>query len=75
MDGYNIGDKEPYSKIFGVIGIIELHTGLYLATIKRRALIGSINGNKIYKLVEVDIINLYQTSNLNTNDRTVKKNV
>ncbi len=47
MDGYNIGDKEPYSKIFGVIGIIELHTGLYLATIKRRALIGSINGHKI----------------------------
>ena len=37
---------------FGVLGIITLHSGLYVMVVKRRILVGLMDGHTIYKVAE-----------------------
>ncbi|KAG1689918.1 Phosphatidylinositide phosphatase SAC1-B [Nymphon striatum] len=60
-------------KIFGVIGVIQLLSGPYLIVITKRAEIGTINKDKIWKVVETDII-AYSKTDLHLTEKQIQDN-
>lgn len=50
---------------FGVLGIITLHSGIYVMVIKRRILVGLMDGHTIYKVAEPAI---FRVSNKGSKD-------
>lgn len=50
---------------FGVLGIINLHSGFYVMVVKRRILVGLLDGHTIYKVAEPAI---FRVSNKGSKD-------
>lgn len=53
LDQYTI-QKQPIEStlVYGILGVINLHAGLYIILIKKRTLVGLIDGHPIYKVSE-----------------------
>lgn len=66
IEKYSTGKPVIDSLIaFGVLGIITLHSGIYVMVIKRRILVGLMDGHTIYKIAEPAI---FRVSNKGSKD-------
>lgn len=60
-------------KIFGLIGVIQLLSGPYLIVIKKREAAGYINNQKIWRLVETDMLP-YAKTDLHLTEKQIQDN-
>lgn len=59
---------------FGILGIISLHSGLYVMVIKRRTLVGLIDGQCIYKIAEPAIFRVSNKGSKSSSEDTDSQN-
>ncbi|KAI1731522.1 sacI homology domain-containing protein [Ditylenchus destructor] len=63
-----VAQAEQVEPIFGIVGVIDLVSGLHLVVIKRADLVGTINDAEIYHIAETAVIPFKKTT-LHLNER------